>query len=393
AGADGDAEIRIARGADDELDRRRDQLGAARDLANSAFDVLAAVRDGSLRDFEALESATIDHVARETGVDPAAVRSVAPDEALDAADFVSATLRDLVAELEESVAEREAAVAADIRERIGGMRGESGEGDGAEGDGTGGDGEGEGVGTVAGAVSAVSDAAFLLSLARFAVACDLTRPVFVDDGVAVRNARNLFIDGDVQPVSYAVGSHSLAGDPGVANAEAPPTGDRVSVLTGANSGGKTTLLETLCAVALLASMGLPVPAEEAEVGAFDRIVFHRRHASFNAGVLESTLKSVVPPLVADGRTLMLVDEFEAITEPGRAADLLNGLVTLTVDRGALGVYVTHLADDLSPLPEPARIDGIFAEGLTNDLDLRVDYQPRFGTVGKSTPEFIVSRLV
>jgi len=173
----------------------------------------------------------------------------------------------------------------------------------------------------------------------------------------------------------------------------PPTGDRVTVLTGANSGGKTTLLETLCAVALLTSMGLPVPASSAAVGGFDRIVFHRRHASFNAGVLESTLRSVVPPLVESGRTLMLVDEFEAITEPGRAADLLNGLVDLTVEREALGVYVTHLADDLSPLPDAARVDGIFAEGLTNDLALRVDYQPRFGTIGRSTPEFIVSRLV
>jgi len=36
--------------------------------------VLDTVRDGSLRDFEALEAATIDHVARETGVDPATVR-------------------------------------------------------------------------------------------------------------------------------------------------------------------------------------------------------------------------------------------------------------------------------------------------------------------------------
>jgi dsDNA-specific endonuclease/ATPase MutS2 len=140
-------------------------------------------------------------------------------------------------------------------------------------------------------------------------------------------------------------------------------------------------------------MGLPVPADEAEVGQFETIVFHRRHASFNAGVLESTLKSIVPPLTGDGRTLMLVDEFEAITEPGRAADLLNGLVSLTVDQSALGVYVTHLADDLSPLPETARIDGIFAEGLDPELELQVDYQPRFGTVGKSTPEFIVSRLV
>ena len=110
-------------------------------------------------------------------------------------------------------------------------------------------------------------------------------------------------------------------------------------------------------------------------------------------MLESTLRSVVPPLSEGGRTLMLVDEFEAITEPGSAADLLHGLVTLTVDSDALGVFVTHLADDLEPLPEAARVDGIFAEGLTTALELDVDYQPRFETVGRSTPEFIVSRLV
>ncbi|MYL17713.1 DNA mismatch repair protein [Halorubrum terrestre] len=379
---DGD-DIEIASGADAELDRLREHLSAASDLADSAFDVLESVRDGSLRDFEALEAATIEHVARETEVDPATVRSAAPDEALDAADFVSGTLRDLVAELETAVDEREAAVAADIRERLG---------DEPEADEDGVDAD-DGETTVARAATAVSDAAFLLSLGRFAAENGHVRPTLVDDGIAVRGARNPFLGGEVQPVSYGVGSHSLADEAGVASADAPPTGDRVSVLTGANSGGKTTLLETLCAVALLASMGLPVPADAAEVGTFDRIVFHRRHASFNAGVLESTLKSVVPPLTADGRTLMLVDEFEAITEPGRAADLLNGLVTLTVDRGALGVYVTHLAEDLSPLPDAARIDGIFAEGLTNDLELRVDYQPRFETVGKSTPEFIVSRLV
>ncbi|TKX77378.1 DNA mismatch repair protein, partial [Halorubrum sp. SD626R] len=103
-----DADIDVARGADDELDRRREQLSAARDLSDAAFDVLESVRDGSLRDFEALQSATIDHVAAETGVDRARVRAAAPDDALDAADFVSATLRDLEAELEAAVEEREA---------------------------------------------------------------------------------------------------------------------------------------------------------------------------------------------------------------------------------------------------------------------------------------------
>ena len=364
-----DGDVTVASGADAELDRRRDRLGAARELSDSAFDVLERVRDGELRDFEALEAATIDHVASETGVDPATVRAAAPEDALDAADFVSATLRELVTELEDAVAEREATVTEALRDRIGD----------ADGD-------------VVRAVEAVSDVAVDLSLGRFAAAHDAVRPRLVDDGVAVRNARNPFIDDPVQPVSYAVGDHDLD-EGGWESSERPPAGDRVSVLTGANSGGKTTLLETVCAVTLLASMGLPVPADEAEIGSFDRIVFHRRHASFNAGVLESTLRSVVPPLVEEGRTLMLVDEFEAITEPGRAADLLNGLVDLTVERGALGVYVTHLAEDLSPLPDAARIDGIFAEGLTNDLALRVDYQPRFGTLGKSTPEFIVSRLV
>ncbi len=367
----GDPEdLTVVDGADAELDRRRERLAGARDLENAAFDVIESVRDGSVRDFEALKSGVVDHVARETGIEPGQIRAVTPDEAVDAADFVSGTLRSLVADLEGDVADREAAVIEELHDRVG-----------------------ETDGDVDRAVTAVSEIAFRLSLGRFAAEYDLTRPRLVEDGIAVRNARSPFLDGDVQPVSYAVGRHDLAERSATARTTTPPSGDRVSVLTGANSGGKTTLLETLCAVALLTSMGLPVPADDAEVGSFERIVFHRRHASFNAGVLESTLKSVVPPLTEDGHTLMLVDEFEAITEPGRAADLLNGLVDLTVDRGALGVYVTHLADDLSPLPDAARIDGIFAEGLTNDLELRVDYQPRFGTVGRSTPEFIVSRLV
>ncbi|ESS07893.1 MAG: DNA mismatch repair protein, MutS family [uncultured archaeon A07HN63] len=354
-------------GADDELDTLREQRDAAADLSDAAFDIVDTVRDDGIRDMETLRRRVVDHIAEETGIAQSRVRSAAADDAVDAADFVSQTLRSLVDELEGAVADREATVADELQGQIGD----------AEAD-------------VEAAVEAIGDIALSLSLGRFAAAFDLQRPRLVDDGIAVEGARNLFLDGDVQPITYGVGGHEIT-DTG--RAHTPPSGDRVTVLTGANSGGKTTLLETLSQVALLTAMGLPVPAETAEVGVFETVVFHRRHASFNAGVLESTLKSIVPPLTNDGRTLMLVDEFEAITEPGRAADLLNGLVELTVDREALGVYVTHLADDLSPLPDAARIDGIFAEGLDQDLDLRVDYQPQFGTVGKSTPEFIVSRLV
>jgi hypothetical protein len=357
----------VSDGADEELDRLRRDLGAVEDLAADAAGVAGSVRE-SARDAGDFPAALRRHVVSETGVDAAAVEAAMPDEAADASAFVTESLRALADDLRARVDEREAAVRADL------------EADVAAAD--------EDAAT---AVEAVREIAVTLTLARFASAFDLRAPRLTDDRdvLAVCEARNLGLvaaDGAVQPVTYALGDHGLDADP------APPTGDRVTVLTGANSGGKTTLLETLCEVAVLAHMGLPVPAA-AEVGTVDRIVFHRRHASFNAGVLESTLKSVVPPVGREGRTLLLVDEFEAITEPGSAADLLAGLVWLAVEREALGAFVTHLAGELDPLPERARIDGIFAEGLTGEFELDVDYQPRFGTVGRSTPEFIVSRLV
>jgi hypothetical protein len=358
----------VGEGADDRLDALREQLGAVEDMAATPGDVVERVGEGA-RGVDQLRDALAREVTEKTGVGAARVREAMAGEANDARAFVGETLRALADDLRGAVDEREK----DVRERLEGVLEASEE-------------------AVDEAVEAVDGVAFDVSLARFALAFELTRPEVVDREVTgAVAARNLFLvdaGEPVQPVTYAVGDHDLA----VPRASAPPR-SRVAVLTGANSGGKTTLLETLCQVQLLAQMGLPVPAEAAEVGPVDAVVFHRRHASFNAGVLESTLRSVVPPLSERGRTLMLVDEFEAITEPGSAADLLHGLVTLTVDSDALGAFVTHLADDLEPLPEEARVDGIFAEGLTPDLELDVDYQPRFGTVGRSTPEFIVSRLV
>jgi len=358
---DGDG---VREGADDELDRLRETAATVDRLEANALDVIDDVRGSGARDAAEFREAFVERVREATTVDPARIRSATPEDAADPTDFVGEGLRTLAADLREAREEREREVRTDLEATVERARED-----------------------VDRAIETVDDVALYLSLARFAEAYDLTRPTFGDGGVAVRGARNLSLSAageDVQSVDYALGETDL--DVGAGS-------DRVAVVTGANSGGKTTLLETVCATVLLASMGLPVPADAAEVGTFDDVVFHRRHASFNAGVLESTLRSIVPPLSDEGRTLMLVDEFEAITEPGSAADLLHGLVRLTVDRNALGAFVTHLADDLEPLPEAARVDGIFAEGLSPDLDLQVDYQPRFATVGKSTPEFIVSRLV
>jgi hypothetical protein len=386
----------VLENADAELDDDRERLAEVERLEAGGTDVLDAIESGGLRTAEEFGEAFVEHVTAETGVSPARVREITPAEATDAADFVSEGLRTLRMDLREAAEEREAEIRDELQGSIADARAE-----------------------VDAAIGAVREITLTVSLARFAAAYDLVRPRFVEtDCLAVAGARNLALAGtdDCQPVAYAIGEHDLPAVPAVSavggdsggNADPDtdtdpdtdgseaidvPSGDRVTVLTGANSGGKTTLLETLCQVVVLAHMGLPVPANEAQLGRFDSVVFHRRHASFNAGVLESTLRTVVPPLTAEGRTLMLVDEFEAITEPGSAANLLHGLVGLSVETGALGVFVTHLAKDLEPLPDRARTDGIFARGLDDDLALDVDYQPRFDSVGRSTPEFIVSRLV
>ena len=41
--------------------------------------------------------------------------------------------------------------------------------------------------------------------------------------------------------------------------------ENIALLTGANSGGKTTLLETLTQISIMAQMGLPVSASEAKI--------------------------------------------------------------------------------------------------------------------------------
>ncbi|WIV67582.1 MutS-related protein [Natrialbaceae archaeon AArc-T1-2] len=367
------ADGRVREGADEKLDRLRETLETIEDLDANARELIDDLHAGGARDVSRFREAFEDRLVNDTDVTIDRVREAMAADPVDATDFVRTTLRNLQSDLRSAIDEREQTVASDLEATIDDAREE-----------------------IDRAVSAVDETALVVSLARFALAYDCTRPTYLEgdrEAIAVRNARNLALaargDLTVQPVTYALGDHGLAGG----EQKQMPGEERVAVLTGANSGGKTTLLETLCQVVLLASMGLPVPADRAEVTPVERIVFHRRHASFNAGVLESTLRAIVPPLADGGRTLMLVDEFEAITEPGSAADLLHGLVRLTVDRDALGVFVTHLADDLEPLPPTARVDGIFAEGLDPDLELQVDYQPRFGTVGRSTPEFIVSRLL
>ncbi|WP_456475215.1 MutS-related protein [Candidatus Pyrohabitans sp.] len=195
------------------------------------------------------------------------------------------------------------------------------------------------------------------------------------------NARHLLLSASSQPqpVSYELGY-----------------GGRIAVITGANSGGKTTLLETIAQVQIMAQSGLPVLAEQAEVPIVQRLYFFaKRRGESGAGAFESLLRSFAGIVTRGGeRRLVLADEIEAVTEPGAAAKIIGALLEwFSRDDATLVAVVTHLGEELLSLGiEGMRIDGIEAKGLDENLNLIVDRNPVLGRLARSTPELILERL-
>ncbi|AAL80598.1 DNA mismatch repair protein [Pyrococcus furiosus DSM 3638] len=223
---------------------------------------------------------------------------------------------------------------------------------------------------------------FLLVVKKFTR--DFVFPEIVEEGIGFIEGRNLFIENP-QPVSYFVGK-SYGNFPGVEEAN-------IVILTGANSGGKTSLLELISQIVILAHMGFPVPAKKAWFTVLDEIFFFKRKRSvYGAGAFETSLKGLVRAIKGKGKKLILIDEFESITEPGAAAKILAELLKIAYEKGFFVVIVSHLGEDLKREIPFARVDGIEAKGLDENLNLIVDRQPKFGVIGRSTPELIVERL-
>jgi dsDNA-specific endonuclease/ATPase MutS2 len=96
----------------------------------------------------------------------------------------------------------------------------------------------------------------------------------------------------------------------------------------------------------------------------------------------------------DRRKLVLADELEAITEPGASARIIACMLDELNRRDSVAVFVSHLAEDVRRYSNTlVRVDGIAADGLDENNNLRVRRSPRYNYLAKSTPELILERLV
>ena len=167
--------------------------------------------------------------------------------------------------------------------------------------------------------------------------------------------------------------------------------ENVALLTGANSGGKTTLLETISQISIMAQMGLPVPAESAKIKLVDEIYHFSKKRSLDAGAFESFLNVFMPIVTSKSEKLVLLDELEGITELEAAVKIISSFIEMIQETDSYAIIVTHMANELMKFAD-VRVDGIEATGLDENYNLIVDRTPRMNYLAKSTPELILKRM-
>ncbi|WP_137291257.1 MutS-related protein [Natronorubrum halophilum] len=225
-----------------------------------------------------------------------------------------------------------------------------------------------------------------LAIARFGREFECTMPEFVetDDsagspgrvGFAIDGGRSPLLDEpleEIDPVDYEVAG--------------------VALLSGVNSGGKTSMLDLVASVVVLAHMGLPVPAERVRLRRFDDLHYHAKtQGTLDAGAFESTVREFADLAQGGEGSLVLVDELESITEPGASAKIIAGILEALSENGATAVFVSHLAGEIREMADyDVTVDGIEAVGLV-DGDLEVNRSPVKDHLARSTPELIVEKL-
>ena len=215
------------------------------------------------------------------------------------------------------------------------------------------------------------------ALGSFAYEYDLNSPIFSDE-IKITQGLHLDLalkkDENIQKIDYELNNE-----------------ENIALLTGANSGGKTTLLETLSQISIMAQMGLPVKAKHAKIKLFKEIYHFSKKRSLDAGAFESFLNVFLPIVTTNSEKLVLLDELEGITELEAAVKIISSFIDMIKKSNSYGVIVTHMAAELMNYTD-VRVDGIEAKGLDENYNLIVDRTPKMHYLAKSTPELILKRL-
>ena len=169
---------------------------------------------------------------------------------------------------------------------------------------------------------------------------------------------------------------------------------RAVIVSGPNTGGKTVALKTLGLTAALHQCGLRPPADEASLPIFDDILVDigdEQSIAMSLSTFSGHLRSLIEILAsATDRSLVLLDEVAAGTDPVEGAALAQALLQRLAKQARLTVATSHYSE----LKEWAAATPD-AENAATGFDAETDdplYQVELGRPGTSHALRIAERL-
>ena len=221
--------------------------------------------------------------------------------------------------------------------------------------------------------------------ARFARDFDAALPQFSDSGeLRLEAARHPVLEDKLKREGRAIVPMSLS-----LNRE-----ERLLVISGPNTGGKTVALKTTGLAALAAQSGIPVAAQSAVLPLFDHVLVDIGDeqsiaadlSTFSAHMLN--LKAILT--TATPESLVLVDEMGTGTAPEEGAALAVALLEEFRAKGCLVLATTH-HDRLKAYASTA--EGVLNGAVEfDDVNLRPTYRLMVGVPGGSSGIAIARRL-
>ena len=229
-------------------------------------------------------------------------------------------------------------------------------------------------------LAALARADVWMARARLGVAMDGVRPTFADDAAELLSARHPLLGPGAVPIDLRLGDRF---------------GFRALVVTGPNTGGKTVALKTLGLLALMHQAGLRVPAAGgARLPVFERVmadIGDEQSIAQSLSTFSSHLRNVVRFVEAAGpRTLVLLDEVGAGTDPTEGSALAMAILARLLEAGAMVAATTHYAELKTFATEH---EGASNAAVEFDVKtLRPTYRLTIGLPGKSQAFAIAERL-